>query len=142
MNKKIIVDTSGSMNEEGKSSVIKSILFAVERFIADSESDDEYEVILLNEDAEIYAPENPVKFKGSINDSKLKDLLAASNTNIMFITDGNLSSKVIEKLDKCESVIRCVLLVGADANKAKLRKIVEADSIYETTDLITCLLKL
>jgi hypothetical protein len=142
MNKKIIIDTSGSMNEEGKSSVIKSILFVVERFIADSESDDKYEVVLLNEEAEIYTLGNLVKFKGSINNSKLRELLAANNTNIMLVTDGNLSSEVINILDKGESLIRCVLLVGADANKAKLKKIVGADSIYETTDLITCLLKL
>lgn len=142
MNKRIIFDASGSMNEEGKASVIKSILFVVDRFISDNQSSDKYEVILLNEDISVYDPKHPVKFKGSISASKFKELLEINDTDFLIVTDGNLSEEVIRMLEKIENKIKSALLVGADVNKAKLRKVLDVDKLYETTDLITCLLNL
>lgn len=139
----IILDSSGSMNEEGKRTAAEYLLRAMVGFIRDYFPGVRCGAYSWGEKVTQYGDK-------SVNDgSQLNaDALAAFVTEyqdipIILISDGNFSEcdrKSLVGMSVIEH-IRAVM-VGADANRPKLQKIIGQSRVYESTDAIECVRQL
>jgi uncharacterized protein with von Willebrand factor type A (vWA) domain len=137
MEKIILVDTSGSMAEEGKKSVIRYLLYAIEGIFSDEWPTIPYRIFLWNE--EISEFESKVEFGGKSNVSVLSFFLSEhSDSAVLLISDGSYSEEIKSVLKRADKKI-IALMVGSDCNKARLQKMVGTENLYETADVATCI---
>lgn len=139
MEKIILVDTSGSMSEEGKKSVVRYLLYAIEGLLNNEWSGKAYKIYLWNSNIQEY--DTNINFVGEANAKKLKEFLESKpNSTVLILSDGSYPEDIKNVFKKTEIKI-LALMVGGDCNKAILQKIVGVGNIYESTDVATCLNK-
>lgn len=137
MEKIILVDTSGSMAEEGKKSVVRYMLYAIEGLLHDEWSGYSYRIYLCNSDVKEY--DTKVVFTGKVSAKKLEDFLKGRrDSTVLLLSDGSYSEEV-KTVFKKSGVKLLALMVGGDCNKAVLQKMADVENLYESTDLATCM---
>lgn len=137
MKKIILVDSSGSMAEEGKKSVVKYILYAIEGIIKADWANREYDILFWNE--KIGENNGKMNFEGSCNMKAIREYCNQNaDVDLLFVTDGNYSSELSGFL--MEKKIKSIALaVGNDSNKARLMKTFGMSNVYQATDVTTCI---
>ena len=128
MDNLIIIDTSGSMMEDGKKSVIMYIINTIRN--------------TLEEELSIYLWDKEIKqFSGKLEFGVKNDPASLANfldkyydEPVILITDGCFSSYIKSIIKK----IVCIL-VGIDSNIITLQKIIGADNVYEASDTVACI---
>lgn len=137
MGKVILVDASGSMGEDGKKSVIRYVLNAIDGIMRTNWSEIEYKVLYWNET--IFEDNPKMDCSGCANASALSDFLVSNVENdILFIGDGNYTERVKKILSE-KNENKVFLMLGIDCNRARLKKIFRTEKIYETADVVTCI---
>jgi len=135
----IILDSSGSMNEEGKGTAVEYLLRAMVGFIRDGFPGVRCGACAWGEDVARYGDK-------SVGDGVKLDAgaLAAfvaehQDTPMILISDGNFPERDRKAL-ACLSGIERVraVMVGADANRPRLQKIIGRDRVFESADAIEC----
>ena len=132
MDNLIIIDSSGSMMEEGKKSVIMYILNAIKNTLTE-------EVNIFSCDKEIKPFSGKLEF-GITNDPKsLSTFFDQHNDNpVLLITDGCFSSNVKAVIKKYSKSIVCIL-VGIDSSIISLQKTIGTNNAFESSDTVTCI---
>lgn len=136
MGKAIVIDASGSMAEEGKKSVIRYLLHAVEGLARDEYPEAEYKIYAWNETISEF--ETKIDFSGHTSADAFSDFLNAHpEDSILLVGDGNYSEEIKAIIERAGNAM-LVLMVGSDCNRARLRKLVGTGHLYETTDVVAC----
>lgn len=132
MDNLIIIDSSGSMMEDGKKSVIMYVLNAIKNTLTE-------DIKIFSWDKEIKPFSGKLEF-GITNDSdSLSTFFDRHNDNpVLLITDGCFSSSVKAVIKKHSKSIVCVL-VGIDSSINSLQKTIGANNVFESSDTVTCI---
>ncbi len=135
----IIVDSSGSMNEEGKRIAGEYLLCAIAGFVRDYFPEIRYGVYAWGNNVVRYDKKS-VGDGVKLNASTLATFLAEhQDSAVIIISDGNFSDRdrnVLIGLTKMERI--CAVMVGADANYPRLQKIIGRTRVFESADAIEC----
>lgn len=130
MDNLIIIDTSGSMMEDGKKSVIMYIINAIKNTLAE-------ELNIYSWDKEIKPFSGKLEFGTTNNPESLSTFFDQYNDNpVLLITDGCFSSNVKTIIKKHSKSIVCVL-VGIDSSIISLQKIIGSNNAFEASDTVT-----
>lgn len=136
----ILVDVSGSMIEEGKSSVVRYLLYAIEALHTNEYLQTNYKIFMWNDEIVEYEPEAKIVFKGKNNEKILTEFLnQCCNSALLFMGDGNYSDKVMKALSECKAERKLALMIGADCNKGKLQRVLGTSNTYDAADVATCI---
>ena len=136
----ILVDTSGSMAEEGKKSVIRYILYAIDNFYKNEYSGEIASIYLWADKIEKIELNQKIQYGGKADISTLSEFLKSETRPVLIITDGNYTSKVEKKITESISNKKIIaMLIGSDNNKVRLLNTFGAINIFETEDLFECL---
>jgi len=136
----ILVDTSGSMAEEGKKSVIRYILYAIDNFYKNEYSGEIASIYLWADKIEKFELNQKIQYGGKSDISALSEFLKSETRPVLIITDGNYTSKVEKKITENFSNKKIIaMLIGPDSNKVRLLNTFGAINIFETEDLFECL---
>lgn len=142
----VVIDASGSMVEDGKSSVVQYILNGLNN-VREHEEFKNYKFSLFQwseESKELESLERiKLEFKGKADVkglNKLKDLLDMERS-ILLISDGNFNRPEKEKLKNFKARI-IPIFIGIDANKAFLKDISSNKVVYSGVDLVQALKEL
>lgn len=135
----IILDSSGSMNEEGKRTAGEYLLRAMAGFIRDCFPGVRCGAYAWGEGVARYGD----KFVG--DGAKLDaGALAAfaaehQDTPMILISDGNFPERDRKALVGLSGIERIrAVMVGADANRPRLQKIIGQGRVFESADAIEC----
>lgn len=137
MKRYILVDTTGSICEEGKRSLVKYFLLTVKRMLQKQWSDCEVEIYTWNN--EIKPLDSKITFCGKADANYLQDFLAdKKDCTFLLVTDGEYSEEV-KRVLRTSGVRLNVLMIGSDCNKVASRKIAGEKHLFEMCDLMACL---
>ncbi len=133
----VLIDTSGSMCEEGKKSIIRYLINAIKGVKNERYPDKELNMYYWNEQIVPYSEK--VKFEGKSGEKILKEFLDEHNDeSILLIGDGNYSDD-IRRIIKENSNRILFLMVGSECNKNKLGRVINDEQIFEAVDVVSCL---
>ena len=123
----IILDSSGSMNEEGKRIAGEYLLRAMAGFIRD---------YFPGVRCGAYAwGEGVARYSGTL----AAFVAEHQDAPMILISDGNFPERDRTVLAGLSGVERIrAVLVGADANRPRLQKIIGQGRVFESTDAIEC----
>lgn len=135
----VIIDTSGSMAEDGKNAVVKYLINCIMNLKENPDfSDYSFDYYQWGYDSGKINNIESYKFSysGKIDD-KLTPLLENMNKDerLLLISDGNLEKKQKELLKKMECR-KYSVFIGADANKSLLRDISTNKKVYSGVDIL------
>ena len=137
MEKIIVIDASGSMGEEGKKSVIRYLIQAITGIMEERYSDRKYEILCWNN--QIFPYEGKAEFEGTAEAGVLEEFLGEHQKDtVLLIGDGNYSDDVKRMVKSAGSKLM-YLMLGCECNRSRLMKLVCADDLYETADIVTCI---
>lgn len=133
----IVLDASGSMNEEGKRAAGEYLLRAIAGFIRDSFPGIRCGIYTWGEGVARYGDRFAVE-GSKLNADALTTFVAEhQDMPIILISDGNiLQQGTLLRLSVIENIR--AIMVGADANQIKLQKIVGQGRVFESADAIEC----
>lgn len=132
-----MIDASGSMGEEGKKSVVRYLIYAIEGLMKDLYPAIDYKIFIWNDEVIEYA--GKIDFRGSANHRALSTFLCNhKDDSILIIGDGSYSEEV-KKIIKDANDRMLFLMAGSDCNKARIHKMVGGESVYETVDIAACM---
>lgn len=137
MGKVFLVDTSGSMAEEGKKSVVRYLLYAIENIMRDEYPEVNYGVFLWSESVSVY--DKKMDFGGRAEAKPLSLFLEEHKADtVMLIGDGSYSENIKRVIMNAGRDV-LALMVGSDCNRARLQRMVGAGRVYESVDVSTCI---
>lgn len=125
----ILIDTSGSMTEDGKKSVIMYILNTIKNTL-----NEEMRIYIWNEEIKQYS--GKLEFGKTNSSMKLSAFLNENiDENILIISDGCFSSEIKSVLKKYSEKLICIL-VGIDSNLKTLQKTFGLYNVFEASDTV------
>ncbi len=140
MNMNIIVDVSGSMTENGKDSVVKYLLYAIDGFSRDNNLG-EYKIFQWGKRLdEVVEP-----FKLSFDSGKVSDeLLSFLNNHIdeknIIISDGGFSREIKKGIKEIPDKKNIYYLgIGSDCDIAAIRAVAMPNRIFAAQEVISCM---
>ncbi len=128
----ILIDTSGSMMEDGKKSVIMYVINTIKNS--------------LTAEPTVYTWDNGIKpFSGKIEFGISNDASSFSSffdehndEPILLITDGCFSSEIKAIIKKHTKKLVC-LLIGIDSNIVVFQRILGYNNAFEASDTVACI---
>lgn len=137
----IILDSSGSMNEEGKQAAGEYLLRAMAGFIRCRFPEVCCRAYMWNENVARYG-EKPAGTRSNAG-ALAAFAVEHQDSPMVLISDGNFSERDCRTLAGLSGVkqIRAVT-VGADANHSRLQKIVGQEYVFESADAVECVRQL
>lgn len=135
----IILDSSGSMNEEGKRTAGEYLLRATAGFIRDYFPGVRCGAYTWGECVARYGDKS-VGDGAKLNAGALAAFVAEhQDTPIILISDGNYPERDCKALADLSGIERIrAVMVGADANRPRLQKIIGRGRVFESADAIEC----
>ena len=143
----ILIDTSGSMVEMAKTSILHNLLsFVNQYFDYNTNNYNNIEVIRWNEEVTVCSLSNeevnPLLAKGKLNLEAIKSYLSLKNDKklkILLLSDGNFDKDVANYFFKLKSNNNFIstVSIGADSQIEKLKKI--SNYHYSSEDIITAI---
>lgn len=132
MDNLIVIDTSGSMMEDGKKSVIMYIINAIRNTLTEKPK-------IYTWDKEIKPFSGKLKFGVTNDSSSLLSFFDKHNDEpVLLITDGCFSSNIKSIIKKHSKKLVCIL-VGIDSNIITLQKTIGANNAFEASDTVACI---
>ena len=142
----IIVDTSGSISEDGKASVVKNLLYIIQNIFQRDEYN-AYDVNLMQWSNRLEKIENlsRLEFKGSLNDLILRTYLEnlSENDSLILLSDGNFSTEVrsaFRNVSIKKIKIYC-MAIGADSDLFSLKSVSTYPIVFNSVDIINVISK-
>lgn len=135
----IILDSSGSMNEEGKRTAGEYLLRAIAGGIRDYFPKVRCGAYTWGKGVVCYGDKS-VGNGAKLDAGALVAFVAEHpDTPMILISDGNFSKRDCEALTGLYE-IECIraVMVGADANRPRLQKIIGRGRVFESADAIEC----
>lgn len=141
----VIVDTSGSITENGKSAVVKYMLYTIKN-LCERDRYGKFKVEIFGW-AERIMPINSISelvFKGTLSAISFEDHIKDmdDNCSIIIVTDGNFdlkTSSVLKNRNRKDLKIYCIA-VGADADTYGLKKISTYPEIFTPENITKAIL--
>ena len=140
MNVNIIVDVSGSMIENGKDSVVKYLLYAIDGILKDSALE-AYKIYQWGKQLEELTEIRKISFdSGKVSDNLVNFLKDHIEDKNIIISDGGFS-RDIKRGIKCLSDKKNIyyLGIGSDCDIAAIRMVAISDRIFPAQEVIPCL---
>lgn len=139
----IILDSSGSMNEEGKRTAGEYLLRAIAGFIRDCFPGVRYGAYAWGKGVARYGDKS-VCDGAKLDAGALAAFVAEhQNTPMLLISDGNFPECDCKTLVGLSGIERIrAIMVGADANRLRLQKIIGRGRVFESADAIECVRQL
>lgn len=139
----IILDSSGSMNEEGKRTAGEYLLRAMAGFIRDSFPGLCCRAYTWGKGIARYGDKS-VDDGAKLDAGALATFVAEhQDTPMILISDGNFSERDHKALAGLSGIERIhAVMVGADANRPRLQKIIGRGRVFESADAIECVRQL
>lgn len=132
MDNLILIDTSGSMMEDGKKSVIMYIINTIKNTLTGDTS-------IYTWDDEIKSFSGKIEFGISNDSSSISSFFDEHNDEpIILITDGCFSSNIKSIIKKHSQKLVC-MLVGIDSNIVSIQKTVGVNNAFEASDTVACI---
>ena len=136
----VLVDVSGSMMEEGKGSVVRYLLHAIEALYTNEYTQTDYKIFMWNDEIVEYNPDTKIVFNGKNNEMTLSEFLKKCyDKSLLFMGDGNYSDKVMKVISECKTERKLALMIGADCNRGKLQRVFGTSKIYDAADVAACI---
>lgn len=137
----IVIDSSGSMQEDDKNAVIKYLLISINnsKYMEDLKNIN-FEFFCLGTNTFKMKEESKIEFSGDINlekVNKLKDIINTEYTTIL-ISDGNLDNEVKKEIKKIFENLFCVS-IGIDSDLNVLKYISSSNKVYSVVDIFQLL---
>lgn len=140
----ILIDTSGSMAEDGKYAVIQNLIYTISRVLKKDEYKS-YQVNILqwSENIEVIRKVSDLQFSGRISSVALKEYLDNEEAAqvILLISDGNFSNKEKNIFKNSNSKYFYCMAVGLDADTFTLKKIASSGYVFEVPNIMSALKK-
>ena len=137
MNKYILVDSTGSMSEEGKKSIVKYLIYSIKSFLLEEWKEENVDIYLFGEEIKPY--ESKIIFQGKANSESLKRFLVdKKDSQILLLSDGCYSEPV-KKVFIDSGTDIWAIMIGCDCNKAVLQRIVGKERVFDTIDMVASL---
>lgn len=140
----ILVDTSGSMIENGKEAVIKNLIYTISRILRKEEYQ-EYQVNMLKWSNEVMPIKklSELRFSGQLSSRALKEYLDSQEVApvILLISDGNFSIKERNIFKSTKNSYFDCIAVGIDADIFSLKKIASSGKVFKVPDIVSALAK-
>lgn len=135
----IILDSSGSMNEAGKRTAGEYLLRAVAGFIRDCFHEVRCGAYAWGESVVRYGSKS-IGDGVKLNAGALTAFAAEhQDAPMILISDGNFSERDCKTLAGLPGIERIrAVMIGADANRLRLQKIIDQDRIFESVDVLEC----
>lgn len=135
----IILDSSGSMNEEGKRTAGEYLLCAIAGFIRDYFPGVRYGAYACGKGVVRYGDKS-VGDGAKLDAGALAAFVAEhQDTPMLLISDGNFPERDRQVLIGLSGIERIrAVMVGADANRPRLQKIIGQGRVFESADAIEC----
>lgn len=135
----IILDSSGSMNEEGKRAAGEYLLRAMAGFIRDSFPGLCCRAYTWGKGITRYGDKS-VDDGAKLDAGALAAFVAEhQDTPMILISDGNFSERDRKALVGLSGIERIrAVMVGSDANRPRLQKIIGRGRVFESADAIEC----
>lgn len=128
----ILIDTSGSMMEDGKESVIMYVLNTIKNTLT-------VEPTVYTWDKEIKPFSGKIEFGISNDSSSISSFFDEHNDEpIILITDGCFSSNIKSIIKKHSLKIVCIL-VGIDSSIVSMQRTVGVNRTFEASDTVACI---
>lgn len=128
----ILIDTSGSMMEDGKKSVIMYVINTIKNTLS-------VEPTVYTWDKEIKPFSGKIEFGISNDSSSISSFFDEHNDEpIVLITDGCFSSNIKSIIKKHSLKIVCIL-VGIDSSIVSMQRTVGVNNAFEASDTVACI---
>lgn len=128
----ILIDTSGSMMEDGKKSVIMYVINTIKNTLTE-------EPTVYTWDKEIKPFTGKIEFGTSNGSSAISSFFDEHNDEPIFlITDGCFSSEIKTIIKKHTKKLVC-LLIGIDSNIVAFQRILGYNNTFEAPDTVACI---
>lgn len=136
----IIVDISGSMTENGKDSVVKYLLNAIEGY-AVREKRIAYRLFRWGDEIESISDVSGLSFrKGPASDRIAEFIKEHSGERCLILSDGGFSRKTEQGMKRIlERKDIYYIGVGCDCDLSMIRRLADSDKIFSSQDVIACL---
>ena len=127
----ILIDTSGSMMEDGKKSVIMYVINAIKNSLT-------VEPTVYTWDKEIKPFSGKIEFGISNDASSISSFFDEHDEPIILITDGCFSSNIKSIIKKNSLKLVCIL-VGIDSSIVSMQRIVGVNNAFDAFDTVACI---
>lgn len=128
----ILIDTSGSMMEDGKKSVIMYVINTIKNTLT-------VEPTVYTWDKEIKPFSGKIEFGTSNGLSSILSFLEEHNDEpIILITDGCFSSNIKSIVKKHSKKLVCIL-VGIDSSIVTMQRTIGVNNTFESSDTVACI---
>lgn len=128
----ILIDTSGSMMEDGKKSVIMYVINAIKNTLTEKSS-------VYTWDNEIKPFSGKIKFGTSNGSNSISRFFDEHNDEpIILITDGCFSSNIKSIIKKHSNKLVCIL-VGIDSSIVGMQRTIGVNNTFEASDTVACI---
>ena len=140
MSLNIIVDVSGSMTENGKDSVVRYLLYAIEGYCKEEKGVD-YKVFQWGRQLEELTSPYKLSFDSEKSSNELIEFLNnCLNDKTIIVSDGGLSREIklgIKEISNRSNIY--YLGVGSDFDLATIRTVTKPDRIFFAQEVISCM---
>lgn len=133
----ILVDTSGSMSEDGKDSVVKNVIYSIQNLLYDY-SEEACDIYLWNED--IIKFSGIMSFNGGTSCDKIDEFLKEHlDEHFLIIGDGCYDRRIQESFEKeCERLY--FLIIGSnDELMLGLKRKIQNRHLYRAENVANCI---
>lgn len=135
----VIVDVSGSMTENGKDSVVKYLLNAVEGYAAREEIS--YRLFQWGDGIESLPDVSGLAFRQGPASRRIAEFIKEHpGERSLILSDGGFSREAEQAMKGIPERKNVYYIgVGCDCDMSAIRRLADADKIFPPQDLITCL---
>lgn len=132
----VLIDASGSMNEEGKLSALKYLLYAMMNIIKEHNNGViDFEFVQWSTEATRLEKLNMLTAKGKLNENCLSKYYGTNSPDgVIFISDGNFNVSLRTVILNISKNI-FVVSVGLDSNDYNLKMVSSDSVVYKACDV-------
>ena len=132
----VLIDSSGSMNEDGKLSALKYLLYAITNVVREQYNDMiDFEFVQWSTDISKLEKLNMLVTNGKLNECVLNEYFEFNSPDsIIFISDGNFDASLRTAILNVSKNIY-VVCVGLDSDEYNLRMVSTDSVVYKACDI-------
>lgn len=132
----VLIDASGSMNEDGKLSALKYLLYAITNVIREQYNGVlDFEFVQWSTDISKLEKLNMLVANGRLNEHGLNEYFEFNHSDsVIFISDGNFDASLRTAILNVSKNIY-VVCVGLDSNEYNLRMVSTDSAVYKACDI-------
>lgn len=132
----VLIDASGSMNEDGKLSALKYLLYTMLNIIKEQYNDmADFEFVQWSTEVTKLEKLNMLTAEDNLNENKLYDYFKLNSPDaVIFISDGNFNVSLRSAILSIAKEI-FVVSIGLDSDEYNLKMVSSNSSVYKACDI-------